>query len=111
MRTNVELNYKIVGMLDDNSSKMCQRLNGIPVLGLIDKVNKISSERNVYEIIISISFGSKGEICRMVKLFQKSTKINILPGVYKLIGGRVTVNQIREVKIEDLLGRQPVHLD
>lgn len=112
LKNHLELNYNVVGIIDDDNNKKGQRLNGTPVIGCIDCVDEIVERYHVDEIIIAIPSASRGETKAIVNRCKETeAKIKILPGVYELIDGKVTVNQIREVKIEDLLGRDAVHLD
>jgi FlaA1/EpsC-like NDP-sugar epimerase len=112
LRNHSELNYNIVGIVDDSSEKKGQRLNGIPILGSIKTITSVVEKYLVDEIIIAIPSASKKETRDILEKCKKTgTKIKILPGVYELIDGKVTVNQIRDVNIEDLLGRNQVHLD
>lgn len=112
LKSHLELNYNVTGIIDDDISKKGQRLNGTPVLGCVKCIKDMVERYDVDEIIIAIPSASREETKVIVNYCKSAdAKIKILPGVYELIDGKVTVNQIREVKIEDLLGRDPVHLD
>jgi FlaA1/EpsC-like NDP-sugar epimerase len=112
LKNHLELNYNVVGIIDDDINKKGQRLNGTPILGGINRIEDAVERYHVDEIIIAIPSASRTEIKVIVnKCKETDVTIKILPGVYELIDGKVTVNQIREVKIEDLLGRDPVHLN
>ncbi len=112
LKNHLELNYNVVGIIDDDCNKKGQRLNGTPVLGDLGHIEEFVERYQVTEIIIAIPSASREETKKIVNQCKETdAKIKILPGVYELIDGKVTVNQIREVNIEDLLGRDPVHLD
>jgi FlaA1/EpsC-like NDP-sugar epimerase len=112
LKNHLELNYNIVGILDDDVSKKGHRLNGTPILGCMSCIEDVVERYQIDEIIIAIPSASREETKVIVNQCKETeAKVKILPGVYELIDGKVTVNQIREVKIEDLLGRDSVHLD
>src|SRR5690606_17181781 len=83
-----------------------------PVLGTRDDLARITAQHQVDEIIISMPSVSRRVIRELVSIAQSTgKKVMILPGVYDLLEGNVTVSKIREVQIEDLLGRDPVQVD
>jgi FlaA1/EpsC-like NDP-sugar epimerase len=104
--------YEAVGFLDDAPSKQNERIHGVPVLGLIQDVELIAKRERIDEIILAIPSMTGGEIRKVVALCQSTgASLRTLPGVDSLIDGRVTVSQLANVAIEDLLGRDPVTLD
>ena len=103
---------QLIGFIDDDSYKNKQRLFGVQVLGNRQDIKKIVNEHSIDEIIIAMpSVG--GNIIREIIHECKQTQcaLKILPGIYELIDGVVTVQQLRKVEVEDLLGRDPVKLD
>lgn len=104
--------YEPVGLLDDNPSKHGERIHGVPVLGAIAKVSELAEKEKIDEIIIAIPSLPGREMRALLELCRPiGARIRTIPGVDKLIEGRVTVNQLSEVNIEDLLRREPVVLD
>lgn len=107
-----EMNKTIVGFLDDDESKIGNRISGIPVLGDIESVESIVSEMKIDEIIIAIpsmTNSRRREVFEMCKHLE--VELKTLPGLYDLIDGKVEIGHIRNVEIEDLLGREVVDLD
>ena len=103
---------RLVGFIDDDPTKQNQRILGYPVLGNKEQVPELVQEYAVDEIIISMPSVSRKVIREIVAITQETGKtVKILPGVFDLIDGNVTVSKIREVQIEDLLGRDPVNVD
>lgn len=101
-----------IGFVDDSPEKQHMRLHGIPVLGTRHDIPRLVATHGVSEIVIAIPSGNRQTIREIVDICRSTkAELRILPGVYELIGGHVTVNQIREVRIEDLLGREPVRVD
>lgn len=113
-----ELNHRyfetkqLVGFIDDDRYKNNQRMFGVKVLGNRKDIKKIVSDYGIDEIIIAMP-SAGGTIIRQIIHECKKTKcdLKILPGIYELIDGDVTVQQLRNVEVEDLLGRNPVKLD
>jgi len=106
------LGYRLVGYLDDDLRKVGQRVHGVPVLGTVEDIPSIVSQNKVDEILIAIPSATGETMRRIVAQCQEShAKFRTLPGVYQLVNGKVTVNRIREVEIEDLLRREPYQPD
>jgi FlaA1/EpsC-like NDP-sugar epimerase len=111
LQKNPDLNLEPIGFLDDNPTKMRQQIHGIPVVGNLNDIGKILETKRIDEVIIAIpSAGGKvirmiADICRL-----KGISFRTMPGIYELIGGKVSINRLREVDITDLLRRQPSHM-
>jgi FlaA1/EpsC-like NDP-sugar epimerase len=104
--------YEPVGFLDDSRSKQNERIHGVPVIGILDDVVLLAKRERIDEIILAIPRMTGHEIRRVVELCRPTgATLRTLPGVDSLIDGRVTVSQLADVAIEDLLGRAPVTLD
>lgn len=107
-----ELNYKIVGLIDDDNLKLGKSINGIKVIGTRESIIDISKNRKIDEIILAIpssSYGEQREILNLCK--ETKCKLKIIPGIYEIIHGTVSMSKIRDVNIDDLLGREPIKLD
>lgn len=112
LRKHAQLNSLPVALIDDNMQKLGRNINGVPVLGNRSDIRTVAKRKKIDEIIIAIPSASKKVIKEVVKECKKTDcKLKILPGVYEIIDGSVNISQIREVGIEDLLGREEVHLD
>jgi FlaA1/EpsC-like NDP-sugar epimerase len=105
-------NKRLIGFIDDEPCKKGQMLLGVKVLGTSKDIRKIVKQYGVNEIIIAMP-SVTGEAIRDIVLKCKSTgcRLKTLPGIYELIDGKVTVQQLRNVEITDLLRRDPVKLD
>ncbi|MDA8097041.1 MAG: nucleoside-diphosphate sugar epimerase/dehydratase [Clostridia bacterium] len=101
-----------VGFVDDDPRKKKMQLLGLPVLGTRDDIPQIVKLHNVKELIIAMP-SMPGETIREIMDICCDTGVHtkILPGVYQLISGEVSVNQIRPVQVEDILRREPVRVD
>jgi FlaA1/EpsC-like NDP-sugar epimerase len=99
--------------VDDDSAKVgrfvVQRHR---VLGTTRDLPRLVHTRNINHVIITIAHASRDQIQRIVKICEGiPVKVRIIPELYEIIEGRVEISRIRDVEIEDLLGREPVQLD
>jgi len=103
---------KLIGFIDDDLYKNKQRLFGVQVLGCRQDIKKIVSAQCIDEIIIAMP-SAGGVIIRGIIAECKQTKctLKIVPSIFELIDGKDTVQQLRDVHVEDLLGRDAIKLD
>ena len=105
-------NRQVVGFIDDDKNKTGKILLGVKVLGTRNELVKIASEKGIDEIIIAMPSVKGKEIKAIINICKETNcKLTILPGLYEIIEGKVSISQLRSVEIEDLLGRDPVKLD
>lgn len=109
IKRNPQMKKKIVGLLDDDINKVGRRIHNIKILGTTDDVEQIVNHHNIDEIIITMANVSKEEKKAIIeKCQQTKCKLKTLPGMYEIIDGKVDIKKIRDVEIEDLLGREPI---
>ena len=103
---------KLLGFLDDDEAKVGKRILGYPVLGTSDDIAEIARQNDIKEIVIAMP-SVKGSIIRGIadKCKQTGCKVKVLPGIYELIDGKVSMQQLRNIDIEDLLRRDSIQLD
>lgn len=112
IRTNRQLNYEVVGFLDDDPDKRNLRLNGARVLGGIGVLEEFARKQRIQEVLIALPNATGSQItailerCRAAPVTAKR-----IPALAELMNHKVLVDQMREVRLEDLLGRAPVRLD
>src|SRR5262249_39593056 len=99
------------GFIDDNPAKLGQSIHGVPVLGTRDDLPRLIATKNPHEVLIAMP-RAEPSVVRGVVEFLRPFKVPIttLPSVRQILDGRVAVNQIRNLTIEDLLPRAPVNL-
>lgn len=104
--------YEIVGLIDDDLEKQGRLIHRNPVLGQRKDIIQIVKEKRVSEIIIAIP-SAPGHVIREIVASCEKAKLafKIVPGIWEIIAGDVHLSQIREVKAEDLLGRETVQVD
>jgi FlaA1/EpsC-like NDP-sugar epimerase len=112
IRNNPRLSYRVLGFIDDRPDKKGLRLAGAPVLGGGDEVESLVTRHNVETILIAIPSASGVEMTRILELCHKAgAECKTVPGMAEAIEGSGLASQIREVAVDDLLGRTPVHLE
>lgn len=103
---------KLLGFLDDDKTKVGKKILGYSVLGVSDDIAEIAGKNDLKEIVIAMP-SVKGSIIRGIadKCKQTGCKVKVLPGIYELIDGKVSMQQLRNIDIEDLLRRDSIQLD
>ncbi len=104
--------YEVVGFVDDDPAKRGINIHGIPVLGTVEQLPEICQSRNIEEIAIAMPSATHQELRRVIQVCE-GTKIRFrtVPSLTDIASGRFRVSQIRDVDINDLLGRESVQLD
>lgn len=107
-----ENRYSPVGFLDDDHQLRGSRLHGIPVLGALDQLPRLARETAAEMIVIAMPGANKVQMRRAVDLCEESKlPFRTVPRLEDVVAGRSSFNELKEVAIEDLLGREQVHLD
>lgn len=102
----------VVGLLDDSLELRGMRVHGVPVIGAIDQLECIIEEQKIEAVVLaipSLPYPQRIELLNRIK--QTQVEAHTLPMLVELASGKVSIKQIREVSIADLLGREPVELD
>ncbi len=112
LQKNRQLKKIPVGFLDDNPAKQNNEIHGIPIVGTTISIAKSIEQYDIDEVIIAIP-SAPGSVIRQVTnaCRSKSVKFSTMPGIYELLGGKVSINRLREVEITDLLRREPSNPD
>jgi len=112
LNNNPKLNYTPVAIIDDDAMKWGKKLNGVSIVGGREKIIETVARKRVDEIILAIPSAKPRDINDIYAICSKTNcRIKILPSVTQLIDESVAVQRIRGVKIEDLLGREPIKLN
>jgi FlaA1/EpsC-like NDP-sugar epimerase len=104
--------YDVVGFIDDDPAKQGIRIHDIPVLGTVEQLPEICKENNIEEVAIAMPSATVPQRRRVVQVCQ-GTKVRFrtVPSMTDLAAGKFRVSQIRDVDINDLLGREAIQLD
>jgi Predicted nucleoside-diphosphate sugar epimerases len=104
--------YELVGFVDDDPVKKGKDLHGCRVLGTCQELERITADQAVDLILIALPSASSKHMRRVVELCSKTgVPYRTLPCLHDLVSGRASLKALRDVSIEDLLGREPVSLD
>lgn len=111
MKSSPHINRKVPCIIDDNAEKWGTYLLGVPVVGGKKSIPAMVKKYDVSEIIIAIPTLTPEEQSGLLEICQETaSKVLLLPSIYQLVNQEVTVSMLREVKIEDLLGRDSIQL-
>lgn len=106
------LNRRVVCIIDDNPSKKGKYLHGVPIVGNKDKILESAKKYKVDEIVLAIPSADAKTTRNILRICNKTEcKMKVLPGMYQFINEEVSVSKLREVSIEDLLGRDAISID
>lgn len=106
------VNMVVKCFIDDNAGCQGKVMRGVPIVGGRESIPAVVEKMEIDEIIIAIPSASRQEIKKIIEICKDTgCKLQIVPGIYQLINGDVSVSQLREVEIEDLLGREPVKIN
>ncbi len=99
-------------IIDDDKGKWGRYIQGIKVVGGRDKIVECVDVYGVDEIIVAMPSASRAEIKNILEICKDTNcKLRSLPGMYQLVNGEVNVSKLRDVEVEDLLGREPISVD
>ncbi|HUC39624.1 MAG TPA: nucleoside-diphosphate sugar epimerase/dehydratase [Gemmatimonadales bacterium] len=109
---DVREGLSVVGLVDDNPIMHGRAIHGVPVLGATTDLEQLVHQHRIQLIVIAIRSATAEQMRRIVqRCTATGTEFKIIPSLQDLLDGRAGIGQLREVEIEDLLGREPVHLD
>jgi len=112
VRHDVRHGISVVGLIDDNPQTHGRSLHGVPVLGGTADLERLVHAHRVQLLVIAIRSATSDQMRRIVeRCTATGTDFKIIPSLQDLLDGRAGIGQIREVQIEDLLGRETIHLD
>ncbi|MBI4927946.1 MAG: polysaccharide biosynthesis protein [Anaerolineae bacterium] len=111
LQKNPQLYVTPVGFLDDNPAKLKQQIYGVQVMGTLNDMGKVLDQTHADQVVIAIP-SAPGRVVRLVAEACRSRGVpfRTMPGIYELLGGKVSVSRLREVDITDLLRREPVQI-
>jgi len=112
MQANPHLGLEPLGFIDDDPAKQGLKIQGLPVVGDREHIPEAVRDYKVSQAIIAMPTAPGKTIRRFVEQCKEAgVETKTIPGVYELLSGQVSVNQVRNVEIEDLLRREPVEIE
>ncbi len=112
MINNQKLDFKPIGLIDDSPEKLGKKIHGIEVLGGREDIPRIVKKHRIDEIIISIPSATNDQIKEILSFcIESGAKFKTIPTLSEIMDGKANITQIRDVEMEDLLGRAPLETD
>lgn len=112
MKASEKVHGYPVCLIDDDRDKQGRVIDGVSIVGDRKDIARIVREKEIDEIYVAIPTASPEDIKDILKICQGTgCQVKILPGVYQIMNGEVTISRLRKVEIEDLLGREPVNVN
>lgn len=112
LKNNPKLLKKPIGIVDDDIKKQCRRMHNVPIIGMVKDIDSIVTKYDIDEIIIAIANISRKDKKNIIEVCKKTKcKLKTIPGIFEIIDGKVDIKKIRDVQIEDLLGREQVKVN
>ncbi|WP_083335025.1 polysaccharide biosynthesis protein [Romboutsia timonensis] len=112
LKENPQLGKVPIGIIDDDINKIGRRIHNVKILGDTSQIKQIVENNNIDEIIFAISNINKSRKSRIINICKETKcKLKTIPGIYEIIDGKVDIKKIRDVEIEDLLGREPIKVN
>lgn len=106
------LKKRVIGVIDDNQGKVGGYIHGVKIVGNREDIIDKCLELHVHEIIVAMPSASPGQIKEILDICkQTGCELKRLPGIYQLVNGDVSISNLKEVDVNDLLGREPVEVD
>lgn len=112
MRNSRHINKKVVCVIDDDRDKIGSFIHGVKIMGNRYEIPHLAKEFNVDEIIIAMPAVSQKDIKGILDICKETgCDMKRLPGIYQLVNGDVSVAKLKDVDVNDLLGRDPIEVD
>ena len=109
---NPQLGLRPLGFVDDDPGKKGQYIGQCKVLGTVSEIPALTKEHHIQQVLIAIPSAPAQQLRRVVEVCQEAgVETQILPGMFDLLSGRVEIQRLRPVRLEDLLARDPVKTD
>ena len=111
-QTSAYIRSRVCCLIDDNPVKWGKRLGGVPIVGGRDEIHAAVEKYHIHRIIYAIPSGS-GKTRKEILAICSTTgrQVQVVPGMYQLVSGEVSVSKLRKVDVQDLLGREPIKVN
>ena len=112
IQSNPGLGIKIIGLADDDPDKWKRSLLGKPILGGIADIKELISKKKVEQVLVAMPSATGSVIRRIVEQCEETdVRVRTIPALSELLEGKVKLEELRPLRVEDLLGREPVFMD
>ncbi|MCU1341690.1 MAG: polysaccharide biosynthesis protein CapD, partial [Candidatus Acidoferrum typicum] len=104
--------YRVIACVDDDRSKTGIKIHGVPVVGTVDELPAFGERHGIHEVLIAVRAATGRQMQRFVEICgEAGMKFKTVPSLGDILSGRISVSQFRDVRLEDLLGRDTVQID
>lgn len=108
---NEQTNVLVTGFIDDDRSKTNQYIDGTKVLGGRENIKDVVSKEGIDLILVAIPSAPEEDKRQILRICNDTgCEVKVLPGIYQMVSGKITMSTMKDVQIEDLLGREPVKI-
>lgn len=108
---NEQTNVLVTGFIDDDRSKTNQYVDGTKVLGGRENIKDVVSKEGIDLILVAIPSAPEEDKRQILRICNDTgCEVKVLPGIYQMVSGKITMSTMKDVQIEDLLGREPVKI-
>ena len=112
LRKETTNGYLTVGFIDDDAQKVSQRIHGLEILGTTEELTYIVRKFRIDEVVIAMSSDQQSRVREIIRFCQnKNCNFKVVPSIDAILADHISINQIREVQVEDLLNRPTVEID
>ncbi len=112
IKNNEKLGYRVIGFVDADKKKLGMKIHGVPVVGLLHDIHHLLTKKRIEEVVIAATEISGDQVKDIVaQCKEQSIVCRTIPKMSDLIDGTVSIKKIRDIELEDLLGRETVRLD
>ena len=112
MRSSDKTNGRVCCIIDDNAAKHGKYIDGIPIVGGREMIPELVKREHITQIILAMPAASSETQSEILSICSGTgCRVRKVPGLYQLVNGEVSMSTVRDIRIEDLLGREPVELD
>lgn len=112
IKNNEKLGYRVIGFVDADKKKLGMKIHGVPVVGLFHDIHHLLTKKRIEEVVIAATEISGDQVKDIVaQCKEQSVACRTIPKMSDLIDGTVSIKKIRDIELEDLLGRETVRLD
>ena len=110
--SSTHIRSRVCCLIDDNTSKWGKRLGGVPIVGGRESIQAAVEKYNIHRIIYAIPSGSAKTRKEFLDICSTTgCQVQVVPGIYQLVNGEISVSKLRKVDVQDLLGRDPIKVN
>lgn len=112
MNVSEKVKNHVVALIDDDATKHGRTIEGVKIFGGREQIEEVVRQFGIKEIILALPSASRQQQREILEICQRTeAKMKIVPGIYQIISGEVSVSKVRDVSLDDLLGREAIQIN